>query len=243
MNEGIFTDRILEVLADGEIHLSGQFVWGSNYTYLAEVTGGGTKLAAVYKPSHGERPLWDFPSGSLAAREVAAFVTSLALGWEMVPPTVLRAEAPAGPGSLQLFVETDPETHYFTLSEEEKDRRLRPVALFDLLINNADRKGGHILLGPDGRLWLIDHGVTFHHQNKLRTVVWDFAGEPIPERLLSDVERFRERLSGDSGLQAEYGRLLTSIEFEAMKSRADRVLSDRCFPEPGPGRAYPWPLV
>jgi len=231
---------LIDILATGDIQFEGQFVYGSNHTFLTRVRHPAGERLAVYKPQRGERPLWDFPDGTLAAREVAAWQTSQALGWELVPPTVLRDDGPAGPGSVQLFLDLDPERHYFTFSEEEKPV-LRTAAVFDLLINNADRKGGHILLGSDGHLWLIDHGVCFHHEPKLRTVVWDFAGEPIPDPLLRDVERFRRSLGGE--LRPSFVELLSAEELDALGQRADLIVEQARFPMPGPGRPYPWPLV
>lgn len=234
------TESLLE---HGEISLTGQFVWGSNYTFLVEVNGDGGPLAAVYKPARGERPLWDFPSGTLASREVAAYLVSLALGWDLVPLTVLRPDGPAGPGSLQVFVDADPEHHYFTFSDEEK-QRLRPVAAFDLLINNADRKGGHVLLSPGGHLWLIDHGVCFHEEEKLRTVIWDFAGEPIPREILKDVERLQTGLAPGGELEGKLQSLLAPGEIRALERRAAALLASRQFPAPSDDRRpYPWPLV
>jgi uncharacterized repeat protein (TIGR03843 family) len=217
-------------------------MWGSNYTFLSEVKSENHTLSAVYKPSHGERPLWDFPHGTLATREVAAYVTSRALGWNMVPPTILRQDGPAGAGSLQLFVDVDPERYYFTFSDDEK-QCLRPVALLDLIINNADRKGGHIILAPNDHLWLIDHGLCFHKEYKLRTVVWDFINQPIPESLLDEVQTFRELLETDVDLRASYAELLSAPEIEALIQRTDKLLSEGIFPGPGPGRNQPWPLV
>lgn len=233
---------ILTTLAEGSLQLEGQFLWGSNYSFLVRVQGEGEEVLAVYKPQRGERPLWDFPPGTLAAREVAAYLTSQTLGWDLVPPTVLRQDGPAGPGSLQLYVDADPERHYFTFTAEEKER-LRPVAVFDALINNADRKGGHVLLARNGHLWLIDHGVCFHEQDKLRTVIWDFAGQPIPPKLLADVQAFRWRLARDDRLRNDFLRLLTRAEVAALTRRAARLLDARHFPLPGPSRPYPWPLV
>ena len=154
-------DQILTALQTGEIDLQGQFVLGSNYTFLARLTFESSSFPVVYKPLRGERPLWDFPIKTLGKREAAAFVVSEALGWDLVPPVVFRQKGPFGAGSCQLFVEHDPEYHYFRFSEDDH-QRLRPAALFDLVINNADRKGGHILVGTDGHLWLIDHGICFH---------------------------------------------------------------------------------
>jgi uncharacterized repeat protein (TIGR03843 family) len=234
--------KVLHDLTFGEIEVIGQFTWSSNYTFLAQVTCDQETLPAVYKPSQGERPLWDFTRGTLAAREVAAFITSNALGWDLVPPTVLRQDGPAGSGSLQLYIDADPERHYFSFSEAEK-QRLRPVVIFDFLINNADRKGGHVLLAPDGHIHLIDHGVCFHQDYKLRTVVWDFVDEPIPQEILADVKAFLQRLDEAGELYAAYMELLSEDEIQALKDRARKLLVAQRFPEPGPGRPYPYPLV
>ncbi|MGH2627775.1 MAG: SCO1664 family protein [Anaerolineales bacterium] len=233
--------KILDHLRNGRLALTGQFVWGSNDTYLARVVTSEGEIQAVYKPSRGEQPLWDFPGGSLAARETAAYLTSRALGWDLVPPTVLRQDGPAGPGSVQLYVEADTDRHYFTFTPQEK-QRLRPAAAFDLTINNADRKGGHVLLALDGHVWLIDHGVCFHREDKLRTVIWDFVGEPIPAPLLEDLHAFREGLRR-GGLRREFETLLNGLEIAALERRADRLLADPCFPPPGRGRPYPWPMI
>jgi uncharacterized repeat protein (TIGR03843 family) len=235
-------DPALALLSGGSLELKGQFTWGSNYTFLVQVTQGDQRCAAVYKPARGERPLWDFPEGTLAQREVAAYIVSRELGWDLVPPTVLRPDGPAGPGSLQLFVDADPERHYFTFSDAEK-QRLRPVAVFDLLVNNADRKGGHVLLGESDHLWLIDHGVCFHVEDKLRTVIWDFVGQPIPSELLAALRRVRPALEDGGRLRAELEGLLSFGEIDALRARADRLLRAKRFPPPGAGRPYPWPLV
>jgi len=235
-------DEIEDLLATAPLQVEGQFLWGSNYTFLARLQVPDGELSAVYKPARGERPLWDFPEGTLAQREVAAYLTSQALGWDLVPPTVLRADGPLGPGSLQLYVAADPERHYFTFTDDEKDR-LRPVALFDVLVNNADRKSGHVLLDAQGHLWLIDHGVCFHVEPKLRTVVWDFAGQPVPAELIAVLRRFRERLAPKSPLLGRLEALLTLEEIEALRGRAEAILEHKRFPLPGPGRPYPWPLV
>jgi uncharacterized repeat protein (TIGR03843 family) len=235
-------DHHFQILQNGTIQVAGQFMLGSNYTFLVKVETRDESLLAVYKPLRGERPLWDFPPGSLAAREVAAYLTSTALDWDLVPPTVLRDDGPAGPGSLQLYLDVDPERHYFTFSDEER-QRLRPVVAFDVLINNADRKSGHILLGPDDHLWLIDHGICFHQDNKLRTVVWDFVGQPIPESILTDLSTFHNRLASDDELVSVYAELLSQAEIKALAMRAGQLIAEGCFPEPGGVRPYPWPLV
>jgi len=232
---------VLQVLQSGEITIKGKFVWGSNYTFLAEVCEQADVIQSVYKPSRGEQPLWDFPPASLARREAAAYLVSEALGWELVPPTVYRKKAPIGPGSLQLFIEHDPELHYFNLSETDR-QRLRPVVLFDLLINNADRKGSHLLFDHRNHLWLIDHGICFHAEDKLRTVIWDFAGEPIPEKLLDDLHKFHLALMPDSDLFKELQELLSIKEIRALAKRAKQLIALGQFPQPNPNeRSFPWP--
>jgi uncharacterized repeat protein (TIGR03843 family) len=240
-SERLSLESTLELLKTGEIEIIGQFTWSSNFTFLANVHSERAVLPAVYKPTRGERPLWDFPRG-LAAREVAAFLTSRTLNWDLVPATVLRSDGPAGPGSVQLFIDADPERHYFTFNAQER-QRLRPVVVFDILANNADRKGGHVLLTPQGKIHLIDHGLCFHEEYKLRTVLWDFVGEPIPADLMDDVDRFRNRLEGDTLTAAQFKRLLPPKEYGALLQRAASLLENRRFPAPGPGRHYPYPLV
>jgi uncharacterized repeat protein (TIGR03843 family) len=240
---GLETPTLLNVLQNGEITIKGEFVWGSNYTYLAEVCTNGNKVLSVYKPSRGERPLWDFPASSLARRETAAYVVSEALGWQLVPPTVYRKQAPIGPGSLQLYIEHDPELHYFNLAETDR-QRLRPVVLFDLLINNADRKGSHLLFDNNHHLWLIDHGICFHAEDKLRTVIWDFAGQPIPPELCQALTRFQHQLEPSMALYKELQALLSQREIKALAARAEYLGSIKQFPEPNPAeRSFPWPLL
>ncbi len=235
--------EILKILETGEMELTSQFTWGSNYTFLANVRRGEQKLEAIYKPTRGERPLWDFPTETLAGREAAAYLVSEALGWELVPPTVLRKDGPHGPGSLQLRVEHNPDQHYFTFDDATR-QRLRQTAVFDLLINNADRKGGHILLGDGGKIWLIDHGICFHVVPKLRTVIWDFAGELIPDELVANLEIFSKKLKTDNALQDELKGLLAADEIEALCQRSDEIIATRRFPAPPEDqRAVPWPMV
>lgn len=222
-------------------------MWGSNYTFLAEVTLEDQTLLGVYKPSKGERPLWDFPVASLARREVAAYLTSEMLEWRFVPPTVYREKGPLGPGSLQQYIEHDPEYHYFNFSEKDK-QRLRPVVLFDFIINNADRKGSHILKDKEEALWLIDHGVCFHVEEKLRTVIWDFVGEPIPDELCSQIMQFCERLRGKGGglsnLAEPLLAYLSSREVISMLRRAEQMVDVGIFPPPDPyRRPFPWPQI
>ena len=236
--------KILSALSEGVLQLEGQFIYGSNYTFMVNCRHQSLQFKAVYKPMRGERPLWDFPNQTLARREVAAFILSDSLGWNLVPPTVFRTKkAPLGAGSAQYYIEHDPEYHYFTF--QEKDRAFLPsVMLFDLLINNADRKGGHLLVDPEGKLWLIDHGLSFHVEEKLRTVVWDHAGQPIADNLLSDVRGIIKELTQGTPLYQSLQPHLLKNEIEALKNRAETLTETKKFPlPPEERRAYPWPLV
>lgn len=208
---------------------------GSNYTFLVDVHYEGKTYQAVYKPTRGEQPLWDFPENTLAKREVAAYLVSEALGFHIVPFTMLREDGPHGAGSLQQYIEYDPHYHYFNFSEEDK-QLLKPVVLFDLLVNNADRKGSHVLFEKEThKLWAIDHGICFHEQDKLRTVLWDFAGQKIPEDLLA-------RLSLSPSLLADLEPYLSPREIEALCTRATSILQRGIFPHPPRDRrAIPWP--
>jgi uncharacterized repeat protein (TIGR03843 family) len=228
---------VLTLLRDGEVELKGRMPWSSNGTFLAELTAEGGSLLAVYKPGRGERPLWDFPRG-LYRREAAAWELSEQLGWGLVPETIVR-DGPLGEGSVQRFVEADFEQHYFTLYEDERFHdQLRRICAFDLLANNTDRKSGHCLLGEDGRIWAIDNGLCFHPDPKIRTVIWEFGGEPVAEALLDDVARVLDELPG------RLVPLLDDEEVDGVRRRAEYLLRRRCFPEPDPtGRSYPWPLV
>lgn len=242
-----FDNERLALLLRGDMEIRGEFMWGSNYTFLALVTNGNETVQGVYKPTRGERPLWDFPPATLARREVAAYLVSEALGWRLVPPTVYRKQGPLGPGSLQLYIEHDSEYHYFTFSDEDR-QRLRPVVAFDLLINNADRKGSHVMIDPDGHLWLIDHGVCFHVEDKLRTVIWDFVGQPLGEDLCSSLAEFHNKLSdtaeGESALFQTLKPYLSRGEIKALRNRAEKLVTHSVFPPPDPyRRPYPWPQI
>ena len=230
---------ILALLSEGEIGLKGRIAWSSNATFLVEVrAGSGHRSLAIYKPTKGERPLWDFPRG-LWKREVAAYELARWFGWDMVPPTVGRADGPFGPGSLQYWVDAAEDEHYFTLLKEPRHlRALRRVAVFDLVANNADRKGGHCLLGPDGHIWAIDHGLCFHTEAKLRTVIWDFAGEPIEDDFLDALEPLAEGQVPDS-----VSRLLEAGELAALAGRARTLRRRRKYPAPTSQWPYPWPLL
>lgn len=235
--------RILDCLQNGPITLEGQFTWGSNHTLLTHVEQNGQSLKAVYKPVSGERPLWDFPSDSLAGREAAAYLVSEAIGWKFVPPTVFRLDGPSGPGSLQLFVDHDPEYHYFNFKAEDR-KRLRQVALFDALVNNTDRKGGHILIDPEDKMWVIDHGICFHVVPKLRTVIWGFSGQPIPEQDCKDLKEFRQLLEPGTALIKQLEAHLTAKEIRALRERTDQLIAAGRFPSPdGKERSLPWPPI
>ncbi|MDX1413125.1 MAG: SCO1664 family protein [Candidatus Promineifilaceae bacterium] len=248
--------EILDVLRSGTVEVEGLLPWSSNYTFLVRICADGVELPAVYKPKKGERPLWDFPRGTLSGREYAAFLVSDALGWDLVPPTVLRG-AEHGLGSIQLFIEHDPNQHYFTFEGQPDFRRaLQQLVLFDVVINNADRKGGHVIIEmleqdrdesdiiEQNRLWGIDHGISFHHEYKLRTVIWEFAGKAIPRPLIADLAQLRSVVEHtDSDLHQELRLLLDREEIAAFNRRINRVIEGKIFPNPGPGRHYPWPPV
>lgn len=233
---------ILRTLEKGELVMEGLVPWGSNYTFLVKVEYEDRQVDAIYKPSRGERPLWDFARGTLCLRERAAFLIAEALGWRLVPPTVLR-NGPHGWGSLQYFVEHDPEQHYLTF-QNQYTTVTQQIALFDVIINNADRKSGHVLLDPNGRLWAIDHGVCFHNDYKLRSVIWEFADQPIPDVLSINLEALNSWLCYEIGPEVEeLKQLLEPSELDALQRRLNHLISSKRFPKPGPGRHYPWPLV
>lgn len=235
------SESTLEILTRGEMQIAGHFVQGSNYTFLANLTLEGKEIQAVYKPVRGENPLWDFPNRTLAKRETAAFVLSDWLGWQVVPPTVFRRDASLGAGSLQVFIEYDPRRHYFSLTRAEIER-LKPAALFDVIINNADRKGSHLIFDEHNHLWLIDHGLCFNREDKLRTVIWDFAGEPVPERLLQDLVRAVSALNRGADLFDRLHLFLSIPEIQALLRRVVSVLETPFYPlPPADRRAFPYP--
>ncbi len=234
--------RIEEVLARGEVEIAGRIAWSSNDARLVRVTGGPDRVVAVYKPGRGEQPLWDFPAGSLYRREVAAYELARALRWRILPETVERSDGPLGPGMLQRFVDHDPRVHYFALVED-RPAELRRFAVFDVVANNADRKAGHCLLArDDGRVYGIDHGLTFHADPKLRTVIWDFAGEPLDASERRALERLCRALDGPLG--PRLASLLDPREVAATRTRTASLLRAGHLPEPDAGyRSLPWPLV
>jgi uncharacterized repeat protein (TIGR03843 family) len=233
--------RASDALRKGELELLGRMAWSSNATFLVNASLDDIEVPAVYKPQRGERPLWDFPTGTLCNREVAAYELSQALGWSIVPETVLR-DGPYGIGMVQRFIDHDPEDHYFTLLESHMDDFMR-FAAFDVLANNADRKGGHCLQAQkDGHIWGIDHGLTFHVEDKLRTVIWDFAGDAVPDDIAATIARFVDELDGSRG--APLRDLLAPVEYEAIGDRARTFLRKGKYPVPDEGyHSVPWPLV
>ncbi len=232
---------ILNLLREGEMHeVHGLLPWSSNYTFLVSIKKGADSIFAIYKPRRGERPLWDFPDGTLCQREAAAYMVSVALGWNLVPPTIIR-DGIHGVGSVQLRIEHDPAENYFTFGSDFEDQ-LRKLALFDILVNNADRKGGHCLLDSNGKIWGIDHGICFHRQPKLRTVIWDFSGDAIPDQWIKDIARFRNDLNDRAFLDPLLS-VLSASEIDALKRRTDEVIECQEFPPAGSGRNYPWPPI
>ena len=237
-------DEAVEVITQGEMDDEvGLMRWGSNYTFLVTMTLDGLRLLAIYKPRDGERPLWDFPDGTLCQRETAAYLTAEALGWSLAPPTVLRGGT-RGIGSVQLFIDHDPNDHYYSFDKRPLVEQLQRMAAFDAIANNADRKGGHCILDAEGRLWGIDHGLTFNASEKLRTVIWDFAGSALPAGIIADLSRFCARLgnAGDEYTQS-MAALLTRAELRMLRLRTESLLVEGAFPLPGVGPNRPWPAV
>jgi len=228
-------EQLITAFQHGDLEIKGQFTFGSNYTFLVDVKYQDQVIPAVYKPTRGEQPLWDFEENTLALREVAAYIVSEALGFHIVPFTTLREDGPYGAGSLQQFIEHDPNYHYFNFTPEDK-LLLKPVVLFDLLVNNADRKGGHVFFSTDThQLFGIDHGICFHEDDKLRTVLWDFGGQSIPDDLLP-------LLDLKSTLLTDLQPYLSPTEILALQSRTDLLLKRRLFPrQPRDRRVIPWP--
>ncbi|NQU36589.1 MAG: SCO1664 family protein [Actinobacteria bacterium] len=261
---------LTSLLSESELNVHGRLVDSSNNALVVEIATGSdsTPVIAVYKPAAGERPLWDFPDTALARREVAAYTLSQQLGWDIVPQTVWREQGPAGPGMCQLWIDTEPTDSYINLfaaqdvpatwqqileGRDEHDRpvvlahsdddALRRLAVFDVIANNADRKAGHLLLSsahPNRHLWAIDHGLTFHTEPKLRTVIWGFAGEKLPQWLQDDLGAFIREIDRHS---AALGLNLSAAEVDATFERASTLLDSGEFPRPsGDGPAVPWPV-
>jgi uncharacterized repeat protein (TIGR03843 family) len=255
---------LLRVLAEGSLEMEGRLLTASNATFVGAVSLDGTTLSCVYKPVRGERPLWDFPSGTLANRERAAYLVSAAAGTPLVPPTVLR-DGPFGHGMCQLWVDEDPDQEmvdvvpagqtppgWLRILDAEDDHRravslvhrddpaLQRMAVLDVVINNADRKGGHVLVDGDGRLFGVDHGVSFHRDDKLRTVLWGWAGRRLPDACVQALERMAQAVDAD--LRPALRALLDADELAMLARRVDRLLDTGLFPTPSAGwPAIPWP--
>ncbi len=241
----IETKHIIQTLQNGTLTLVGQALRGSNSTFLTQVTDKDFSVQAIYKPSRGERPLWDFPDFTLAQREVTAFIVSNLLGWNLVPPTVFRVQpAVYGKGSLQLFIEHDPALHYLKAPINDQTLFMK-IAIFDLIINNADRKSGHVIFDFDHKPWLIDHGLCFNSEFKHRTVIWDFAGMPIPDNLKREIQIFIDKmLSGKLHLVRKLNMLLSELEVTSLINRGLYLIDQAEFPNPEPNRrSYPWPPI
>ena len=227
----------LEVLNLGKIEIVGRMPWASNGTFLTNLEYDDLSIQGIYKPGKGERPLYDFPQG-IYKREIAAFELANYLGWDLIPPTVLR-DGPLGVGSLQLYVPCDYETHYFTIHEDPKFKNdLVRLATFDLLVNNTDRKAGHVLVGKDGLIWAIDNSLCFHEEFKIRTVIWDFSGEDIPKKLISDLTGIINK-----GVPEKISELLNQNEIEALLQRTRALITNGSLPYDPSGRQVPWPLL
>ncbi|PTR27582.1 putative repeat protein (TIGR03843 family) [Rhodococcus sp. OK519] len=260
-----------EVLAAGELTLVGRIVHASNATLVCDAAADGRSVRCVYKPIRGEQPLWDFPDGTLAGREIASYLISEELGWGVIPQTILR-DGPLGPGMVQRWIDT-PERHpesggqldLVDICPPEEvppgwlevlraldvqgaevslihadDPRLQRMAVLDIILNNADRKGGHALEGIDGSVYGVDHGICLHEQNKLRTVLWGWAGAPIADDLMSDVTTLVERLSGEE-FPAVLTEHITAAEIEALRERATALQRQPVMPHPAGSRPIPWP--
>ena len=234
---------ILELLARGEMEVQGMLPYSSNYTLLTLVSSDLAQGLAVYKPRRGERPLWDFPRGTLCQREAAAYIVNESLDWQLIPPTILR-DGPYGIGSVQLFIESEEDAHLFTMQKEGGyEWQIERLAALDYLINNADRKSGHCLKGNDGRLWAIDHGICFHSELKLRTVLWDYAGKPLRNDIFDDLKALHTRFKRGESTYDMLDQMLAADEMRALRQRLKGLVESGKHPEPGYGRNIPWPPV
>ena len=233
-------EQAQRLLCEGEFQGLELIPWASNYTFAATLVLPDLTYVGVYKPRRGEIPLYDFPDGTLYRREVAAYRAAYALGWDLIPLTVARS-GPHGIGSLQLLVEAD--ANWDALhGGDQHEPELQRLTLFDFLVNNADRKAGHILRGFDGHVWAIDHGLTFNEDPKLRTILWQHQGQPVPEEIVTELEEFATHSQRSTALRAELEQLLHPAEANGFFERLDRVLALRRFPTPGARRHVPWPL-
>lgn len=232
--------ELAKLLAEAEVVGCRPIMWGSNGTFLLSLDGRDAGQShAVYKPRRGESPLWDFPRGTLYRREMATFLVSECLGWSLVPPTVIR-DGPYGVGSVQLFIEHDPDEYFVPPVRRDREAAAQ-IALLDVILNNADRKTEHCLRDLDGRMWAIDHGLTFHTDPKLRTVIWDFAGDVVPDEMLADLERLCQALEPCGALHTQLRGLVSQAEADGVLQRLRRILHAGVYPDPGAyRRAVPW---
>ena len=230
-------DEVYRLLLNGTVSDPQLTPLGSNYTFLVNVSDGDKTCQAIYKPKDGEAPLWDFPSGTLYKREYAAYLLSRILGWDFIPLTLVR-DGPYGVGSLQLCIDHHPRANYYYIREKSPDD-LRMIALYDLVANNADRKASHCIVDSTGKVWGIDHGLTFHWQPKLRTVIWDFGWQPMPEGLLDDLKEFLLALESRTGCIPDLEKLVFPEEMEALGARVRQILEIGVYPGLGP-RPYPF---
>jgi uncharacterized repeat protein (TIGR03843 family) len=238
-------EQVVQTLYTGKIEEKGLLPYSSNTSFLIVVSDGQRTIPAVYKPQRGENPLWDFEWGTLCHRETAAYEISSALGWRLIPPTVLR-EGTRGLGSVQFYIQHDPNIHYFTIQADARfASSLRQLSLFDFIVNNADRKSGHCLVDGQQQLWAIDHGICFHTDYKLRTVIWEFSGEPIESELLADLTQLHGHLCHpQSPIRRRLCALLSEAECEAIDKRLHHLTRAQEYPAPHPSRRnYPWPPV
>jgi uncharacterized repeat protein (TIGR03843 family) len=236
-------DSDIELLTAGELDIAGRLVEASNATLYCTVTHEGRQAACVYKPVAGERPLWDFPHGSLAGREVAAYLVSRASGWDIVPPTVYR-DGPFGPGMCQLWIDPDPPVDLIALARSSGHKGLRAMAVFDAVINNADRKVGHLLPAPGGHLYGCDHGVSFAVEYKLRTVLWQWRGSPLPASAVEALELLNPALGAGGELAQALAEWLTEEEVTATRKRVEMLLRHKVHPyPPDDWPAMPWPPI
>lgn len=226
-----------KLMSEGTLTVTGRLVDASNATLFGTIADGEDEVRVIYKPVAGERPLWDFPDGNLAQREYAAFLVSEIGGWNLVPLTILR-DGPFGIGMVQQWIDID-ESVDLALFYREDHQSLRAMALFDAVVNNTDRKIGHLIPSPDGKLFGCDHGVTFHEEDKLRTVLWQWASQKLSEQELEQLQKLRQSLISKEEL---FTSLISDIEFKALLGRVDRLLHEKTFPEPNDEwPAVPWP--
>jgi uncharacterized repeat protein (TIGR03843 family) len=236
-------EAVRAMLTRGVVEMEGMVPWSSNYTYLVTIKHNDRESYGIYKPQCGERPLWDFETGSLCKREVAAYELSAFLNFPNIPVTVLREQAPQGLGMLQQFIDHKRRENFFTLRDKCREE-MQKIAVFDALINNTDRKGGHVLVDERGTVWAIDHGVTFHEDPKLRTVIWDFVDDPIPAPLLEQLEKLRAALKANERIRASLETLLARSELRALTTRLNELLRYKVYPSPPPDWPHiPWPPV